>query len=78
MTSEKRDVIIEAADILRLLSGNNGMCNMQKKQKQVMAETARKLRQIVEDDIKSEPERMPDPEFMDEILTHKIPDMVNE
>lgn len=78
MTSEKRETIIEAADILRLLSGNNGMCNMQKKQKQIMAETARKLRQIVEDDIKGEPERLPDPEFMDEILTQKVPDVMGD
>ena len=78
MTSEKREMIVEAADILTFLSGNNGMCNMQKKQKQEMRKTAQKLRQIVEDDIRSEPERLSDPEFMDEILSHKIPDTFND
>lgn len=68
MTTEKRETIIEAADILALLSGNNGMCNLQKKQKQKILEMSRKLKSIVEEDIKGEPERLPDPEFVDEML----------
>lgn len=75
MTQEKRDVIIEAADILSQLGGNNGLCNLQKKQKHALIDMSKKLRGIVDDDIRSEPERVPDPEFIEELRDKKVSDI---
>ena len=54
MTTEERNVIFEAADILKTLGGNNGFANLQPKLKAMLRSYAGKLDKIARDDIQTE------------------------
>lgn len=51
MTLEDRNTILEAADILKTLGGNNGFANLQPKLKTMLKSYGGKLQNIVERDI---------------------------
>ena len=57
MTMEERNTILEAADILKALGGNNGFANIQPKLKATLRSYAGKLDKIARDDIQAEFER---------------------
>lgn len=51
MTVQERNEILETADILRALGGQNGFSNLQPKIKRLLLEHANNLKTIVENDI---------------------------
>lgn len=55
MTVEERNEILETADILRALGGQNGFSNLQPKIKRLLIKRANALKEIVENDIRGQP-----------------------
>lgn len=53
MTVEERNTILESADILQALGGNNGFSNLQPKLKKMLLVQAVALKKIVEKDIRA-------------------------
>ncbi len=53
MTVNDRDTILEAVEILKLIGGNNGFCNLRPERKKIVLKTAKNLKDIVERDIKN-------------------------
>lgn len=54
MTMEERNTILETADILKALGGNNGFANIQPKLKSTLKKYAANLETIVHNDIQAE------------------------
>ena len=54
MTMEERNTILEAADILKALGGNNGFTNLKPKLKNILKNYAVDLEKIVRNDIQAE------------------------
>ncbi len=53
MTVNDRNTILEAVDLLKLLGGNNGFCNLRPERKKIVLKMAKNLKDIVERDIKN-------------------------
>jgi hypothetical protein len=53
MTVNDRNTILEAVDLLQVLGGNNGFCNLRPERKKIVLKTAKNLKDIVERDIKN-------------------------
>ena len=53
MTVNDRDMILEAVDLLKLLGGNNGFCNLRPERKKIVLKMAKNLKDIVERDNKN-------------------------
>lgn len=51
MTLDDRNALVEAADILQYLGGNNGVTNLRPKIKHQLIRSAAKLKKVVENDI---------------------------
>ena len=51
MKVDDRNKILEVADVLRALGGNNGFANLQPKIKHMLIGYANDLKKIVEDDV---------------------------
>ncbi|WP_458459256.1 hypothetical protein [Pseudobutyrivibrio sp.] len=51
MTVDDRNTVTEISEMLKILGGQNGFCNLQPKLKKMLLEQSKKLKDIVDRDI---------------------------